>query len=233
MKIAVSSLGTSLDAWTGTFRGCPQFLVVDTENMEFIVIAAPAGQPDTPQQANLAAIRALARQEVNVILTGEISDLCRQTMLGLGMEVIDSLPRMTVRETVERYLLQGAAAVTQYVPPPARVAVASHGDDLDATLGPKGSPCTSFVLVDPGTMDFEIVRVAAGSSPEETSVNAVRAAARSGATTVITAEIRPACCIALRALAITVLIAEPGMTVREAVAAYQRDELPASPYQAF
>jgi len=92
-------------------------------------------------------------------------------------------------------------AIAEYTPPPAKIAVASHGDSLDATLSPKGEVCTSFVLVNPQTMESEVVRVAAAGSVEQASVNAVRAAARSGATVVITPEIRPACCTALRALA--------------------------------
>ena len=47
MKIAVPSPGTSLDAWAGaSFDTCSQFLVVDTETMELVVIAVPAEQPE-------------------------------------------------------------------------------------------------------------------------------------------------------------------------------------------
>ena len=69
-----------------------------------------------------------------------------------------------------------------------------------------------------------------GESIARTSVNAVRAAARSGATVVITSQMRPACCAALRALAIVVALADPAMTVRQAVEAYQRGALESPPY---
>jgi predicted Fe-Mo cluster-binding NifX family protein len=97
-------------------------------------------------------------------------------------------------------------------------------------LAPRGEPCTSFVLVNPQSLRFEVVKVEEGETPAQTSVNAVRAAARSGATVVITPEIRPTCCAALRALSITVALAEPAMTVRQAVQAYQRGELEMPPY---
>jgi predicted Fe-Mo cluster-binding NifX family protein len=230
MKIAVSSQGVSLDAWTGVpFGICSQFLVVDTETMDFVVIAVPPEQRD-PDKVSLAAIRAIANQGAQVVITGYIKEICRQAMTNLGIQVIDGIERRTVRQAVELYTINGPEAVERYQPLPAKIAVASHGKDLDATLGPKGEPCTSFFLVDPQTMEFERIEVQEADSIVQTSVNAVRAAARSGATVVITPEIRPACCTALRALAITVCLADEKLTVRQAVEKYQRGELASAPY---
>jgi predicted Fe-Mo cluster-binding NifX family protein len=230
MRVAVSSLGTSLDAWVGgSFGACSQFLVVDTETMEYMTISVPAEQLD-PSKVSLPAIRALARQDVQVVITGRIKDICRQTMVNLGIEVIDRAEGITVRDAVSLYTSGGSAALADFKPQPAKIAVASHGDDLGATLSPKGEVCTSFVLVDPDTMAFEVVRVMPAGSLAESSLNAVRAAARSGATVVITPEIRPACCTALRALAITVALADESLSVREAVEAYRRGELTSPSY---
>ena len=230
MKVAVSSMGTSLDAWAGgPFGLCTQFLVVEPETMEYVVVSVPADQLEA-SKVSLPAIRAIANQGAEVVLTGAIKDVCRQAMETLGMEVISGIERMTVRQAVEMYTTSGQEALARYRPQPAKIAVASHGDDLEATLSSKGEPCTSFVLVDPQTMSFEVVRVEPAETLEQASVNAVRAAARSGATTVITPEIRPACCVALRALAITVSLASPEMTVREAVETYLSGELPSPPY---
>jgi len=229
MKIAVSSLGTSLDAWTGEpFGMCSQFLVVDTESMDYVVIAVPPDEID-PSKVSLTAIRAIATQGAECVITGGIKDICRQTLTALGIEVVVKTSPMTVREAVETYLSNGPQAVMDYVPMPTRVAVASHGSSLDATLSQKGEPCTSFVLVDPETMGYEVVRVTEAESLERASVNAVRAAARSGATVVITPQIRPSCCTALRALAISVALADEELTVRQAVEAYQRGELVSPP----
>jgi len=230
MKIAVSSLGSSLDAWAGTAFGvCSQFLVVDTESMDYVVLSVPPDQID-PTKVSLYAIRALANQQVQVVLTGQVKDICRQTMLSLGMEVIDGVERVSVREAIELYVSQGAQGVKDYEPPPNKLAVSCHGSSLDARLSQKGEPCTSFLLVDPQTMDFQAIQVQPADTPEQSSVNAVRAAARSGATVVITPQIRPACCTALRALAIAVALVEEDMTVREAVLAYERGELATPPY---
>jgi predicted Fe-Mo cluster-binding NifX family protein len=225
MKIAVSSSGTSLDAWAGgQFGTCSQFLVVDAETMNFVVISLPPEQLD-PSKVSLAAIRAIAKQGTEVVITGQIKDICRQAMVNLGIEVIDGVEGITVRDAVSLYTSSGPEAVAGHKPLPVRIAVASHGSSLDAVLSHKGEVCTSFVLVDPQTMDFEVVQVEPADSPERTSINAVRAAAKSGATVVVTPEIRPVCCTALRALAIQVVLADENLAVREAVEAYRRGEL--------
>lgn len=233
MQIAVSSKGTSLDAWAGgPFGLCTQFLVVDTETMDYVVVSVPPEQLDA-SQVSVPAIRGIAAQGAEVVITGIIKDVCRQAMETLGMEVVSGIERMTVRQAIEMYTAHGQKALAQYRPPPAKIAVASHGDDLEATLSHKGEPCTSFVLVEPcpdGDWTFQVVRVAPADSLERASVNAVRAAAQSGATVVLTPEIRPACCTALRTLAITVALADPELTVREAVAKYLAGELASPPY---
>jgi predicted Fe-Mo cluster-binding NifX family protein len=230
VKVAVSSTGTSLDAWAGgPFGLCTQFLVVEPETMEHVVVSVPADELDAGK-VSLPAIRAIANQGAQVVLTGVTKDACRQAMEALGIEVIEGIERMTVRQAVEMYTTSGREALARYEPQPAKIAVASHGEDLEAALGPKGEPCTSFLLVNPQTMDFEVVRVEPAETLEQLSVNAVRAAARSGATVVITPEIRPACCTALRALAIAVALAEPGMTAREAIQEYLGGKLSSPPY---
>jgi hypothetical protein len=73
MLVAVSSLGTDLDAWTGIpFGACSQFLVADTETMEFVVVSVPTQQQD-PTKVSLSAIRAIARQGAEVVITGPIN----------------------------------------------------------------------------------------------------------------------------------------------------------------
>jgi predicted Fe-Mo cluster-binding NifX family protein len=135
-----------------------------------------------------------------------------------------------VRQAVETYAARGREALSEVQPLPTKIAVASHGDNLEATLSHKGEPCTSFVLVNPADWTFEVIRVKPAETLARASVNAVRAAARSGATVVVTPEIRPACCLALRSLAIAVALADPGLTVREAVSKYLAGELESPPH---
>ncbi|MBM4428776.1 MAG: hypothetical protein FJ026_00325 [Chloroflexi bacterium] len=225
MQVAVSTMGTDLDAWTGVpFGTCPQFLVVDTETMEYVVISVPPEHQD-PTKVSLFAIRAVARQGAQVVIAGPIKDICKQTMQSLGMDVIDNIGRMTVRQAIESYLRGGPPAVQAYEAPAEKVAVASHGSDLEATVHPKDEPCTSFLLVDPQTMEWQQIQVAPAESLAQASIHAVRAAVRAGATVVITSGLRPECCTALAALAITVLVAPEDITVREAIELFQRGAL--------
>lgn len=229
MQVAVSSLGTDLDAWTGIpFGTCSQFLVVDTETMESVVISVPTQHQD-PAKVSLSAIRAIARQGAEAVITGPIKDTCKQAMQSLGMQVIDNVGRMTVREAVQRFARGGPKQLQHFAPLPEKIAVASRGRDLDACIHGKDEPCTSFVLVEPQTMQSEVVQVEPASSPGEASRHAVRAAARAGATVVITSAMHPQCCAALRALAISVVLAPEGMVAREAVKNYLAGELPSSP----
>jgi predicted Fe-Mo cluster-binding NifX family protein len=229
MLIAVSSMGSSLDAWTGIgFSSCDQFLVVDDQTMEFIVVSVPSSQ-QLSGTVNLHAIRAIAKQGAQTVITGPVKDVCRQTMQSLGMDVIDNVGRMTVRQAVEQYAAGGESAVREYVAPPEKIAVASHGDTLEAPISSQDEPCTSFVLVDARTMEFEVVGVAPAESLVQSSVNAVRAAAKAGATVVITPGLQPACCYALNALAIRAVVAKPGATVRQAIAQFKRGELSEPP----
>ena len=230
MQIAVSSLGTSLDSWAGIpFGVCSQFLIVDTETMEFLVVSVPQQEQD-PNKISLHAIRAIARQGAQVVIAGYIKDVCRQTLVNLGIEVIENIERIAVREAVLRYVAGGREEVEAFEPRPAKIAVATHGSTLDATLSPEGEPCTSFILVEPESMSFEVVQVPPAESLLEASIGAVRAAARAGANVVITPSMQPECCTALRALAVVVALADEGMTVREAVQKYLRGELSSPSY---
>jgi predicted Fe-Mo cluster-binding NifX family protein len=229
MRVAVSSAGSSLDALAGIpFGTCSQFLVVDSETMEYVVLSVPPGQQD-PSTVSLFVIRAIARQGAQIVITGQVKNTCRQAMQSLGMEVISDVGRITVRRAVELYAQGGREAIRKYAPLPDRIAVASHGVSLDAVMSARGEACTSFVLVDPATMNFEVVEVEPAATEPQAGVNAVRAAARAGATAVITTAIRPECCAALQALAIPVSIAEEGLTVRQVIERYRQGKLPSAP----
>lgn len=79
MQVVVSSLGTDLDAWTGVpFGACSQFWAVDTETMESVVVSVPTQQQDL-SKVSVSAIRAIARQGAEAIITGPIKGICKQT----------------------------------------------------------------------------------------------------------------------------------------------------------
>ena len=225
MKVAVASMGTVPEAWVGIrFGMCSQFLVFDLDTMEYLVVSVPPHQ-ESPEQVSLAAIRAVARQDVSAVITGHIKDICRQTLLDLGIDVIDGVEGMTVLEAVEHYKATGLPTPESRKGLPIRVAVVSTGEGLEAPVELHFGICSSFVVVDPATMAWEAIQVEPDGPAEKVNMNGVRAVVRSGAGVVITPQIDTECCMALRALAVTAYLAPEGITVREAVERYARGEL--------
>ena len=77
MRIAVSSQGTSLDAWAGVaFDSCSQFVVVDTEAMDVLIVSVSTDEQPAGERRR-ALLRALVDHGASVIITGRLSELCR------------------------------------------------------------------------------------------------------------------------------------------------------------
>jgi predicted Fe-Mo cluster-binding NifX family protein len=212
MKVAVASMGTVPEAWVGIrFGMCSQFLVFDLDTMEYIVVSVPPRAEDR-DRISLAAIRA-------------IEDVCRKTLLDLGIDVIDGVEGLTVQEAIERYKATRLETTESRKGMPTRIAVASQGKGLDALLEIGFDTCASFVVVDPLTMEGETLEIKPDGPEAKVNVRAIRAVVRSGATVLITPQIHPECCMALRALAVSVYLAPEGITVQQAIELYERGEL--------
>jgi predicted Fe-Mo cluster-binding NifX family protein len=209
MKVAVASLGTVPDALVGTrFGTCSQFLVFDLDTMSYVVVSVSPHQ-EPSEHVSLEAIRAVAKQDVSAVITGQIKDTCRRTLEELGIDVVAGVQGMTIAEAVERFKATRLAAPESRQGPITRVAVVADGEGLEARLPSQFGTCTSFTIVDPRTMRWETVRVVV----------------RSGAAIVITSRIDPSCCMALQALAVAAYLAPGGITVRDAIERYERGEL--------
>jgi predicted Fe-Mo cluster-binding NifX family protein len=225
MKVAVASMGTVPDAWVGIrFGMCSQFLVFDLDTMEYVLVSVPP-HLERPERVSLAAIRAVAKQGVSAVITGYIKEVCRQTLLDLGIEVIDGVEGMTVREAIEQYKATGLPTPESRRGIPTRVAAVSTGEGLEARLELRFGICASFVVVDPTTMEWEVVRVEPDGPAQKVNMKGIQAVARSGAAVLITPQIHPECCMALHALAVAVYLAPEGITVREAIERYEQGEL--------
>ena len=233
MRVAVASMGTVPEAWVGIKFGiCSQFLVFDLDTMEYIVLSVPPRQEDT-EQVSLTAIRAVAQQDVSAVITGNIKDVCRGILLDMGIDVIDGVEGMTVAEAIERYKVTGLQAPEERKGLLTRIAVVSQGEGgLGAPLE-TFSTCSAFVVVDPRTQGWVKVQIEPSEPEEKVPTEAIRAVAHSGATVLITPQIRPECCMALQALAIEVYIAPEGITVQKAIELYEAGELEPSPVTAF
>jgi predicted Fe-Mo cluster-binding NifX family protein len=149
-------------------------------------------------------------------------------MQSLGMKVVSDIPRMTVRRAILRYAVRQEAEPVDVAPAAEMIAVSSHGTSLDSPLAAGTEPCTSFLLVDASTMQYRRVEVEAALSTQEGSLHPLRAAVRAGATVVITTNMSPMCCAAARALAVSVVLAEEHLSVRQAVQSYLAGQLQAA-----
>ena len=132
---------------------------------------------------------------------------------------------MTVIEAIERYKATGLATPESRQGTLTRIAVVSDGEGLDARLQTEFGACTSFTIVDPQTMRWEMVRVEHGGHEHKVNLSGVRAIVQSGAGVVITAQLSASCCMAFQALAVAAYIAPRGVTVREAIELYEHGEL--------
>ena len=225
MKVAVASLGTVPDALVGIrFGTCSQFLVFDLDTMHYVVVSITPHQ-EPSEHVSLEAIRAVARQDVSVVITGDIKDGCRRALEELGIDVISGVQGMTVAEAIDRYVATRLAAPESRQGAVTRIAVVADGDGLAARLPSAFGTCTSFAVVDPQTMQWETVHVEHDERAHRVNIEGVRAVVRSGAAVVITSRIDPSCCMALQALAVAAYLAPGGITVRDAIERYERGEL--------
>jgi len=223
MRIAIGTTGDNLDAWVGSeFGWCPRFVIVDTDSMGYFLVSQPV--VESYEEASLVAIRTLARHDVSAVIVATAQPQCRMVLHELGVDVIEGVEGLTVRQAMERFL-SAALYTPEGRKAKVKVAVASDGDDLDAPVGVSLGMCTRFLLVDPDSMDYTLVTVAPKASPEVISVEAIKAVVKGGATVVITPQVQPRCCRILFQMGVDVAVCEPDISVRQAVKAFKTGKL--------
>lgn len=223
MKIAVGTTGDNLDAWVGSeFGWCSRFVIVDTDSLSYSIVSQP--MVESYQEASLAAIRTLARRDVSAVIVATTQPQCRHVLNELGVDVIEGVEGLTVRQAVERFL-SGALHTIEWRTARVKIAVASDGDDLDAAVGTSLGLCSRFLLVDPELLDYAVVAVTPKASPEDISVEAIKAVVKGGATAVITPHVQPRCCCILFQMGLDVALCAPGLSVRQAVEQFKAGKL--------
>jgi predicted Fe-Mo cluster-binding NifX family protein len=102
-----------------------------------------------------------------------------------------------------------------------RIAVTANGADLDAPASPVFGRCTTYILVDTETMQYEAVANPAVSAGGGAGVQAAQFVIERGAQAVVTGNVGPNAFGVFRAGGIPVYLFKGG-TVRQAVEAYKR-----------
>ncbi|MBN1260410.1 MAG: helix-turn-helix transcriptional regulator [Anaerolineae bacterium] len=105
-----------------------------------------------------------------------------------------------------------------------RIVIPASGVDLDAPTSPVFGRCTSFVFVDPETLDYEALSNPALSAPGGAGVQAAQTVLQHGAQAVIAPSLGPNAFRVVQAAGVPVYRLQ-GATVRETAAAYQAGEL--------
>jgi len=220
MKIAVGSLGANLDAWVGArFGYCPQFVIVDTETMDSVMVPMPPTESE--EEASLKAIRIVVKNGAEVVIVEEAKPSCRAVMAQLGVEVIEGVQGLTVRQVVERYKSRELEKPEARKGEPPKIAVAAFGDDLAAPVGMEFGLATRFVVVEPNTMSCESIQVEPTGPEQKVRREMIRALVEKGTGAVIAPALAPGCCQALWILGIEVVTGGKGLTVGQAVEQYK------------
>ena len=111
-KVAVSSVGPGLDsAVDSRFGRAAGFVVVDTDTMATDYINNDVAQ-SMGHGAGIQAAEAVARAGVKAVLTGFVGPKAFQALSAAGIDVVQNMGDVTVKEAVERYR-SGQATVSQ------------------------------------------------------------------------------------------------------------------------
>ncbi|MBC7248833.1 MAG: DUF5320 family protein [Anaerolineae bacterium] len=105
-----------------------------------------------------------------------------------------------------------------------KVVITSNGADLDAPASPVFGRCSTYIFVDPETMQFEAVPNPAMSASGGAGIQAAQFIVEQGAQAVLTGNVGPNAFNVFQAAGVPVYLIPEG-TVREAVEAYKSGQL--------
>jgi predicted Fe-Mo cluster-binding NifX family protein len=101
MKICVTATSNSLDAPIDPrFGRCPNFVIVDSETMQFEAI--PNMASGATGGAGIQAAQTIANKGAEVLITGNVGPNAFQALSAAGVKIVTGASG-TVREIVEKY----------------------------------------------------------------------------------------------------------------------------------
>lgn len=107
-----------------------------------------------------------------------------------------------------------------------KVLVTSQGKNLDDDLDPRFGRAAYFLVVDPDSMDFEVLdNIAAKTMAQGAGIQAAEQAANSGAKTVLSGFVGPKAFVALQAAGLQICQKLEGLTVRQAVEKFKAGDV--------
>ena len=102
MKIVITSSVENLDGdMDPRFGRCANFIVVDTETLEFEAIPNPA--VSAPGGAGIQAAQFIAEQKVDAVVSGNYGPNAYGVLSAASMDLYQAQSIMTIREVVEAF----------------------------------------------------------------------------------------------------------------------------------
>ncbi len=105
-----------------------------------------------------------------------------------------------------------------------KICLTSTSDNLEAQIDPRFGRCAYLLIVDPETMEFEVVSNMAAASGGGAGIQAAQTIANSDVKVLITGNVGPKAFKALSAASIEIMMVNSG-SVREVVEKFKKGEL--------
>ena len=105
-----------------------------------------------------------------------------------------------------------------------KICVTAVSDSLKAQIEPRFGRCPYFVIVEPETMEFEVIPNIASGSMHGAGIQSTQTIARKGVNVLITGNVGPNAFQALKAAGIKIVTGASG-TVRDVIEKYKSGEL--------
>lgn len=227
MKIAVATDAGHVSAHFGR---CPTYTLFDITDGRVLSreeIPNPGHQPGfLPRYLTSMGVEVIIAGGMGPRAQGLFAEQNIQTLTGVQGPVDEVIDKFLRRELEagrdlcdhehhrEGACLHGEERGTL---PEGRVLVSAKGPDLDADLEPGFGRAPYFLIVDPGTFEFESVANPYADAAHGAGIQAARLAAGRAVSAVLTGQVGPNAGRVLEAAGIRVLSAETG-TVRQALA---------------
>ena len=104
------------------------------------------------------------------------------------------------------------------------ICVTSQGDNLYSLVDPRFGRCQYFIIINPNTLDFEVVQNPSISAGGGAGIQSGQLMVNKGVEAVLTGNVGPNAFATLQAAGIKVIVGVTGM-VREAIEKYKKGEL--------
>jgi predicted DNA-binding protein (UPF0251 family)/predicted Fe-Mo cluster-binding NifX family protein len=190
-------------------------IVLPADGLEALRLADLVGL----EQAAAARRMGVSRQTFGRILAGARRVVAQAVVGGLGLGV-ETPSNVAIRPATPGFPEAGRHR---------RIAVSAHAASLDAAVAPRFGRAPGFLVVDPGTLEFDYVENAAAEDEHGLGLRAAARIAEAGAGVLLTGFVGAKAARALAAAGIAVADGLGALTVREAVGRFAEGAITPAP----